>query len=74
MQKKRSNVENFLCEECKHNKNHCSALKLQSKKQAKKVFAEREGLWWEAPIKLHDLAIFIKYSVLKQIIIKVYRT
>ena len=50
MQENRSNAENFAPEERKQSKNHCSPVKLESKKQAKKVITEREGLGWEVPI------------------------
>ena len=50
MPDKSSKVENFSCEECKQKKNHPTPVKLESKKQAKKVIAEREGFGWEVPI------------------------
>ena len=45
-------MEKFPCEECKHNKNHCSTVKLESKKQAKKVIGIRKpgGFGWEVHI------------------------
>ena len=52
MQKNCSKVENFPCEECKHKKNRLKPVKLESKKQAKKVIAELEGFRLEVPIEL----------------------
>ena len=52
LQERRPKVENFPCEECKHNKNHCSLVKLESKKQAKKTIAERKEFGWKFPIKI----------------------
>ena len=42
-QRKRSKLENFPCEECKQNKNRLTPVKLESKKQDKKVISQREG-------------------------------
>ena len=44
-------LENFPCEEWRNQENHFTPVKLESKKQAKKVVAEREGLRWEVPIE-----------------------
>ena len=43
MQRKKSNDENFASEECKQSENHSSQVKLESKKQEKKVLASRVG-------------------------------
>ena len=44
MQKCHSKVENFPCEECRNHENHCTLpVKLESKRQAKKVVVERMG-------------------------------
>ena len=42
-------AENFASEERKQSKNHCSPVKLKSKKQEKNN-PSGEGLGWEAPI------------------------
>ena len=52
MQGKRSKLENFPCQECKQSKNHCSPVKLQSKKQGKKTVDQQEGSDWDVPIVL----------------------
>ena len=52
MQEKYSKVESFACEECKQSKNHCSPVKLESKKQGKKEVARQEGQGREVPIEL----------------------
>ena len=43
MMKESSKVENLACQECKLNKNRFTPVKLESKKQAKKVVVQREG-------------------------------
>ena len=50
MQETSWKVENFACKECKQKKKSLTPVKLESKKQDKKVVAEREGLGWEVSI------------------------
>ena len=52
MQKKSSKVENFPCEEFKNQVNHLTPVKLEIKKQAKKLIAKLEGFGWEVLIDL----------------------
>ena len=64
-----SKVENFPCEECKHNKNHCSPAKLESKK----VVAKQEGFGWDVPIK--HLGVFVSFcdcTVYWELVIPLY--
>ena len=53
MQETSSKDENFACQECKKKKkeiNRLTPVKLESKKQDKKVSAERKGSGREVPI------------------------
>ena len=43
MQGRWTNLENFGTEERKQSKNHCSQVKLESKKNDKKKLASRDG-------------------------------
>ena len=43
MQGKRSKVKNFPSEKRNQSKNHCSPVKLERKKNDKKVLASRDG-------------------------------
>ena len=50
--KKNSKLENFPCEVWRNQENRLTPVKLESKKQAKKVIADREGLGFEVLIEL----------------------
>ena len=43
MQGKRSKVENYPSQEGKQSKNHCSPVKLESRKNDKKIMTSRDG-------------------------------
>ena len=49
MQGKRSNTENFGSQECKQSKIRLTPVKLESKKQDKKILASQVGSDWDVP-------------------------
>ena len=56
MQGKSSKIKKFACQDCKQKESRPTPVKLESKKQNKKVLASRMGSGWEVSIERQEEA------------------